>query len=90
MMIAPENSLENVTTKQLASELRRRIPQAGFDEEDIAGYLTQEDGPIEDADALAEATHRWQRREYGEALHYLEIALGRDFMGLGDLKLERQ
>lgn len=38
---------------------------------------------------LDEAAARWSRGERKEALHWLELALGREFDGLGDLTPEQ-
>jgi len=48
----------------------------------------EEDGPVEDLDALEEAACRLRRREYREALYQLSKALGRDFDALASLRPE--
>lgn len=57
-----------------ALELAQVIDAAGYDEVDVL--------------ALADARDWWRRGDKREALHYLDIALGREFSGLADLKPE--
>ena len=50
------------------------------------GMASEPDDDI-DRHALDEAHARFARRDYPETLFQLEKALGRDFLGLGDLVL---
>lgn len=47
------------------------------------------EGSSVDMSQLDKASARFKRGEYSDALYHLEAALGRDFLGLGDLVLGR-
>jgi hypothetical protein len=68
-----------------ASDLK--LPETDFEEFDPLAIADEEDEV--DWHALEEARARFARRDYPDTLYYLEKALGRDFLGLGDLVLGR-
>lgn len=87
--LAIDTALQNANADQLRRALQRQLRRQQLvpDDEDWHQF-DPETGPIEDTEALDEAAIRWRRGERREALHHLEIALGRDFSGLGDLQPE--
>ncbi len=85
--VAVETALMNANASQLRGELRRRAAVTSHYDDMTGQYIEgSPDSKVEDLDAYAEAVARWQRGDVGEALHHLELALGRDFLGLGELK----
>lgn len=82
-------ALQSANAAQLRQAFKRKLAaeqkRGDLTDED---YIYPEPGPIDDEDALEEARARWSRGEHREALHHLELALGRDFFGLGDLTPE--
>lgn len=79
----PPRSVDGFTDGDLIDEVTRRWAEL---ENDVASDLVAK--VIDDVGALEEAADWWRRGDRREALHYLEIALGRDFDGLGDLRPE--
>jgi len=81
---------------ELIEELNRRIGVGKIEQQELIEEwadgdpeVDADDGPeVDYPPALVDAADWWQRGDRREALHYLEIALGRDFSGLGDLKPE--
>lgn len=80
--------LSEVADEALIDEITRRVKRGKFDG-DLLEKLEVEAGQgVEGLDDLESASDWWRRGDKREALHYLELALGRDFDGLGDLKPE--
>lgn len=88
--LAVDTALSDASAEQLRRALKRKLNDLRKpDVDDLDDfYAPDPDTKIEDTDALLEASHRWRRGERREALHHLELALGRDFDGLGDLRPE--
>jgi hypothetical protein len=85
---APADETGAMSNRALMAEVRRRYARGEIRDNRFDFLHSYDFEGIEDAHALTEAVHRWQRREYRETLYQLERALGRDFMGLGDMKPE--
>jgi len=87
--LSVDQALDKASAEQLRRAIARRaeIRAGGIDD---FGEFIEPDGDtaVEDTESLDEARARWRRGDRREALHYLELALGRDFDGLGDLKPE--
>lgn len=86
------DEFSHITDKALLAELRERIADGAIDVDDIqdlapVNVYGGDDNPIEDENALDEARHCLQRRNYPDTLYNLEKALGRPFLGLADLEL---
>lgn len=80
------DALQNASAQQLRNALRRQLLDVTGDD-DTGDFVPfgSDDPCLEDTAAFEEARARWQRGDRQEALHYLEIALGSDFRGLGDI-----
>lgn len=78
----PKSQGSDLTDRDLLREFKARFNRGAFDHDDLSFARDFEPAEIEDSNAFDEARHRWQRGDKREALHYLEIALGRDFYGL--------
>ena len=97
-----KTAAEQASNETLIAEINRRLAAGEIDaddlhlpdfddDEDVAaggGMLPSEDEL--DWAALAEAQARFARKDYPDTLYHLEKALGRDFLGLGDLVLGRR
>lgn len=81
--------LDVASAYQLREAIRRRAVKNAHYDAEMGGFIDPDtDSKVEDIAALDEAVARWRRGDRREALHYLELALGRDFIGLGDLRPE--
>ncbi|HWV19496.1 MAG TPA: hypothetical protein VN036_00535 [Devosia sp.] len=83
--------LEDFEAGDLIDEVNKRLKAGTIDPEEIevkteTGGGTSEDQDIDHTE-LEEAAARFARRDYPETLWCLEKALGRQFAGLGDLKV---
>lgn len=88
--LAVDVALNGASAEQLRRALKRKLNDLRKPViDDLDDFHPPDpDTKIEDVDALAEAGHRWRRGDRREALHHLELALGREFCGLGDLRPE--
>ena len=85
---APASKLSEFSNRELMGEVRLRYAEGKIDDERFQVLDFYEDDGIEDGNARVAAVHRWKRGERRETLHQLELALGRDFIGLGEIKPE--
>lgn len=72
----------------LVAEIARRVKRGTFDEDMLERLEIEAGKGVENLDDLQSAADWWRRGDRREALHFLELALGRDFDGLGDLRPE--
>lgn len=83
------DALKGADAEQLRRELRRRAVAAALAPDGQGEFIEPStDQLVDDPEAYANAINYWNRGNRREALHHLELALGRDFIGLGDLRPE--
>lgn len=85
------DDLAAVDDAKLIAEIIGRNESEALDEDSVEKLIEapSPDGyEFDDHAAIESAADWWRRGDRREALHYLEIALGSDFHGLGDLKPE--
>jgi hypothetical protein len=80
--------MSEIGDEALVTEIVRRVKNGAFSEELLEKLEIEAGRGVEDLDDLQDASDWWRRGDRREALHYLELALGRDFLGLGDLRPE--
>lgn len=83
-----QSVLESASNDRLLKEVARRYAQDEIEDEALAFLRDDDFGEIE-ANDLTEAAARWSRGDVRETLRFLERALGRDFLGLGEIKPEQ-
>lgn len=99
-------AVEQVSDGALIDEVNRRLKSGAIDQDTLAtidapdtvddetgGGTDEGERPsldFVDADSLDEAAARYARGDYPETLWNLEKALGRKFIGLGDLILGKR
>jgi hypothetical protein len=85
--------VELLSDEDLIAEVHERMAAGLIADDEFCEHDNNEteeaaEPEVESPEDMIEAACRWQRGERKEALHYLEYALGRDFLGLGDMKPE--
>ncbi len=80
--------IAEIADEALVAEIVRRAKRGKFNEALLEKLEIEAGQGVEDLDDLQNASDWWRRGDKREALHHLELALGRDFIGLGDLRPE--
>jgi hypothetical protein len=83
--------LAQIGNQELLKECKARLADGRLDAEDldeISAFIETEAPEVDSPDDLITAAAWWGRGDKREALHFLEYALGRDFMGIGELRPE--
>ena len=84
-----DDALRGASAEQLRRAMRTKLVTASH-YDDMQGQFINpdDDSRVEDIESLKNAQDYWRRGDKREAPHHLELALGRDFIGLGELRVE--